>query len=231
MIVTLEVAGTTPMNAYVAMPKGEGKFPAVMVFQEAFGVNQHIREITDRVAELGYVAIAPELFHRQAPAGFEVGYNEFQKIMPIMQTLTPETLLEDVTVTYNWLKANPSVAADKIGCIGFCLGGRVALLTNSALPVKAATSFYGGGAHTMADRVPSLHAPMLFFWGGKDQHIKREHIQTLNDALDAAGKPYICSVISYADHGFNCDARASYHPEASKEAWAMSVTFLKNKLA
>src|SRR5579862_7923456 len=92
--ITLEVADGTSMDAYVARPAEEGKFPGMLVFQEAFGVNAHIRDITDRMAKQGYVAIAPELFHRTGP-GFEGEYTNFQPCMPHMQALTPEGLIAD----------------------------------------------------------------------------------------------------------------------------------------
>lgn len=228
--ITLNVKDAPPMNAYVAMPAGSGPFPAIMVFQEAFGVNHHIRNVADRIAAEGYVAIAPELFHRTAPAGFEAGYDEFPKIMPHMQALTTEQLIDDVQATYDWLCSQDSVQKDKIGCIGFCMGGRVSFIANSAFPLSASVSFYGGGMHTLTNRAATLHAPQLLFWGGKDQHIKPEFIQEVIDALKKEEKPYINVVISYADHGFFCDARPAYHPEAAKEAWGMTQAFFKNKL-
>ena len=116
------------MNAYVAMPKGDGMRPAIMVFQEAFGVNAHIRDIADRIATEGYIAIAPEIFHRTAPQGFELGYNDFSQVMPHFQAITPEGLINDIQATYDWLMTQKNVEKAQIGCIGFCLGGRVAFL-------------------------------------------------------------------------------------------------------
>src|ERR1700683_1079339 len=97
--VSLDVADGTTMNAYVARPAEEGKFPGMMVFQEAFGVNAHIRDVTERVAREGYVAVAPELYHRTAP-GFEAGYTDFPSVMPHMQAMTEEGASKDIQATY-----------------------------------------------------------------------------------------------------------------------------------
>ncbi len=228
--ITLSVKDASDMNAYVAMPAGDGPFPAIMVFQEAFGVNHHIKSIADRVANEGYIAIAPELFHRTAPTGFEIGYGDFALVMPHFQPLTPENLINDVNATYGWLQSQSNVLKSKIGCIGFCMGGKVSFLANSTVQLAASVSFYGGGMHTLADRAATLSAPQLLFWGGKDQHIKPEHVQTVVNALKMEGKEFINVEISYADHGFFCDERAAYHPEAAKEAWGMIKEFLKNKM-
>ena len=228
--ITLQVKDANDMNAFVVTPEGNGPFPAVIVFQEAFGVNHHIRDVAQRIAAEGYIAIAPELFHRTAEPGLELSYTDFSKVMPHFQPLTPEHLINDATATFEWLQAQDNVVKDKIGCIGFCLGGRVSFIANSALPLAASVSFYGGYTHVIADMAATLHGPQLFFWGGKDTHILPEHVDTVINAVKKAGKDYINVVISYADHAFFCDARPSFHPQAAAEAWGMTTAFLKNKL-
>ncbi len=229
--VTLPVKDASSMNAYVAVPAGDGPYPAIILFQEAFGVNGHIRNVADRIAGEGYVVIAPELFHRTAPAGFIAAYGDFPSVQPHYMALTTEYIIDDAQAAYDWLLTQDNVNKDKVGCIGFCLGGRAAFIANSALKLAAAVSFYGGGMHTIAERAATLSATQLMFWGGKDQHIKPEHVQAVTDALQANGKEYINVVISYADHAFFCDERPSYNSEAAKEAWGMTVAYFKNKLA
>jgi carboxymethylenebutenolidase len=229
--VMIPVNNATDMQAFIASPRGSGPFPAVIVFQEAFGVNAHIRDVAERFAGEGYLAIAPELFHRTAPAGFEAPYGDFSLVMPHFQALDTEKLADDARATYDWLLNNEAVQKDRIGSVGFCLGGRAAFIANAVVPLAASVSFYGGGTHTIAGMASQLHGPQLFFWGGRDQHIKPEHIQTVIDEVQKAEKPFVNVVISYADHAFFCDARPSYHPEAAKEAWAMTIAFLKNKLS
>lgn len=228
--ITLQVKDASDMQAYVAQPQGVSPYPAVIVLQEAFGVNDHIRDVADRIAKEGYVAIAPELFHRTAPAGLEISYTNFGAVMPHMQAITVEGLENDLQATYNWLNNNDNVQKESIASIGFCLGGRVSFVANTLLPLKAGISFYGGGIHTLLDRTNNLQSPHLFFWGGKDQHIKPEHIAAVNEAVNAAGKDFINVVISYADHGFFCNERAAYNPKAALEAWELARAFLKNNL-
>ncbi|HVA94806.1 MAG TPA: dienelactone hydrolase family protein [Candidatus Dormibacteraeota bacterium] len=224
--ITLQVADGTSMNAYVATPVEGGKLPGLLVFQEAFGVNPHIRDITERFAGQGYVAIAAELFHRSGP-GFEGSYTNFQTCMPHMQALTPEGLLADAQAAFDWLQKNPRVLPNSTASVGFCMGGRVSFLANSALPLKASISFYGGGiAPGLLPRAPQLHAPMLMFWGGLDTHIPQDQVRSVVDALKEAKKTFVNVEFSDADHGFFCDARASYKETAAKQAWPLALAFL-----
>jgi carboxymethylenebutenolidase len=228
--ISLRVSPNSLMNAYLVRPDGNGPFAAVIVFQEAFGVNHHIRNVTERIAAAGYVAIAPELFHRSAPPGFEGSYTDFGSVMPHFQALTLEGLSADIEAVYNFLLTREDVLKNKIGSIGFCLGGRVSVLANALLPLAASVSYYGGNMPSILDKIKDLHAPQLLFWGGLDKHILPEHIDSVVKALKEAGKSYINVVISYADHAFNCDERVNYHPQAAREAWAMTIAFLNNHL-
>lgn len=227
--VSLTASDNTQFNAYTAFPTTEGPHPGIILLQEAFGVNGHIRNVADRLAQAGYVVIAPEVFHRTAEPGLEIPYSDFASAMPHYNAITPEGVTADVQACYDWLRAQPNVT-EKIGSIGFCLGGRLSFLANAVLPLAAGVSYYGGGTHLLKDRASDLHAPHLFFWGGLDQHISKEKIAEVIDAVEAAGKPYINTVISYADHGFHCDERPSYHPQAAAEAWALTLAFFQEKM-
>jgi carboxymethylenebutenolidase len=229
--IVLQVNSALPMNAFVASPSNKGRYPAIIVLQEAFGVNHHIRNIAEKISAEGYVAIAPELFHRTAPSGFESSYTNFESVKPHMAAIANEGLIEDLKATYEWLQENDEVISSKIATIGFCLGGRVSFLANANFPLAAAVSYYGGSMHLMAEKARELRGPILLFWGGLDKHILPEHRDIITKALDEAKKDYINTVISYADHGFNCDERSSYSPKASLEAWAMTLAFLKNNLS
>ena len=228
--VALLVSDSTTMNAFVATPADGGQLPGLIVFQEAFGVNPHIRDVTQRFAKQGYVAIAPELFHRSGP-GFEGAYDNFPACLPHMQALTPEGLISDARAAFDWLQKNPRVSPNRTASVGFCMGGRVSFLTNSAVPLKAAISFYGGGlGPVLLPRARQLHAPMLFFWGGLDSHIPPEQIRSLLDAMTEAKKTYVNVEFSDADHGFFCDARRSYKETAAQQAWDLSLRFLATYL-
>lgn len=226
--VNLNVADGSRMAAYVAKPVSSIRSPAIIVFQEAFGVNHHIQQVTERFANQGYVAIAPELFHRTAPQGFTVSYGEYNTVMPHTKALTNEGLEADIKATYQWLVEQDIIDQSRIFSIGYCMGGRVSFLANAVLPLKAAVSYYGGGMDSLAGKAPHLHGRHLFYWGGLDKHIKPENIDAVIKAIEAAGKDYVNVKISYADHGFNCNERPSYNEAASKEAWALTLAFLQN---
>jgi len=227
-MVTLHVSDRTQMNAYVARPSEGDVHPGLLVFQEAFGVNAHIRDVTRRFAAQGFVAIAPELFHRTAPAGFEGSYSDFAGVMPHMKALTAEGAIADSEAAFDWLKVQTDVSHGDISSIGYCMGGRISFLANSALPLKRAVSYYGGNiAPALLDRASMLHAPMLFFWGGLDKHIPPEQREQVIDALKQNGKKYVNVEISDADHAFFCDARPAYNPRASQLAWALTLEFLR----
>jgi carboxymethylenebutenolidase len=224
----LSVGDGTKMQAYVVRPEKSAK-AGLLVFQEAFGVNHHIRDVTERFAAEGYVAIAPELYHRTAPAGFEGSYTDFPAVMPHMQAVTAETAEADVRAAYDWLRTNGQVKSENISCVGFCMGGRISFIANSALPLRAAVSFYGGGiAPGLLDRAAKVKAPSLFIWGGLDKHIPVEQRRAVTDALSAGKKAYVDVEFSNADHGFFCDERPAYEPKSARQAWALTLEFLRS---
>ncbi|MDP4199091.1 MAG: dienelactone hydrolase family protein [Bacteroidota bacterium] len=223
-------SGPNEMNAYVARPES-GRAPGLIVLQEAFGVNDHIRDVSKRLAQQGYLVIAPELFHRTAPPGFTADYTDFSLVGPHMLALTPMALAEDTLAAYDWLVKESQCDRERIGAIGFCLGGRAAFIANAELPLKAAVSFYGGGiAQQLLGRTTDQHGPMLFFWGGLDTHITPELRAAVTAAMTEAGKAFINVEISDANHGFFCDARAAYNAPAARHAWALTLSFLSSNL-
>lgn len=226
--VRLKIADGTEMEAVVARPKG-APGPGLLVLQEAFGVNHHIRNVAQRYADRGFLAIAPELFHRSAPDGWEAGYGgDFDAIRPHMAALTPQGLIADMRAAYDWLVGEGKIERTRVAAVGYCMGGRCAYLANSELPLAAAISYYGGGiAPDMLDRASKQHGPILMFWGGLDSHIPPEQYRAVADALTAAGADHVQVVFSKADHGFNCDERPSYNESASREALSLVLEFLR----
>jgi carboxymethylenebutenolidase len=226
----LKVSDGTVMRAYGARPKDPGTSVGLIIGQEAFGVNAHIRDVTERFARKGFIAIAPEFFHRTAP-GFEGRYDNFQSVLPHMKAMTDAGNETDLRAAYDWLLANHGEKL-AVASVGFCMGGRLAFLAALTLPVKCAVSFYGGGIAPGASgpgliaRAKELHGPMLFCWGGLDKHITPEHSRAVADGMRAAGKPFVNVDFSDADHGFFCDARPTYSPAAAAEAWPLTLAFL-----
>jgi carboxymethylenebutenolidase len=227
--IELKAGDGTRMVAYVARPDDQDSHPGVIVLQEAFGVNSHIRSVANRLAQVGFVAVAPELFHRTAP-GFEGDYKDFPSAMPHARAVTPATAEADLRATFDWLRSHAKVKADEIHSVGFCMGGKISFLANSLLPLRAAVSFYGGGiAPDLLDRAETLHAPMLLFWGGLDKHITPELRKAVTDALNTHHKTYVNVEFSLADHGFFCDERASYQPQAARQSWSLVLEFLRSQ--
>ena len=182
--------------------------------------------ITDRFAHDGFIAVAPELFHRTVH-GFEGDYNDFNSVRKHVQALTVEGMSADIKAADEWLRKDTMLLNDQVISIGFCMGGRVSFLANSLLKLNASVSFYGGGIDsTLLDKTKDISAPHLFCWGGKDSHILKENRDKVTEALDQHNKKYVNAVFSDAGHGFNCDQRDSYHPEAAAQAWALTKNFI-----
>jgi len=226
---SLPVADGTELDAYFAIPEGDGKIPGIILLQEAFGVNHHIQNIAERLCAEGYAVVAPDLFHRTIRR-LVVPYTDFSGAIPHFQAITKEGLSFDFRAVYDWFQQQENIRGDKIGSIGFCLGGRASFLANARLPLAAGVSYYGGGLDQWAGEAENLHGGHLFFWGGKDEHIPAEVAETTIGAVRNAGKEYTSVVFSYAGHGFHCDERSSYHPLAAKEAWAHTLTFFSSRL-
>ena len=194
--VTTKVSDGTSMRLYVASPAGAAATRGLLVMQEAFGVNAHIRDVTERFAREGFLAVAPELYHRTG-AGFEGSYDDFGSAMTHLKELRDPDMEADFRAAYDWLRANGVAAGSPIAAVGFCMGGRAAVLASLTLPLECAVSFYGGGIAPnpmnpgFLNRVKDLKAPVLLFWGGRDQHITADHTRAVADALKAAGKSYV----------------------------------------
>jgi carboxymethylenebutenolidase len=234
--VTTKVGDGTSMRLYVARPSSAAPQRGLLVMQEAFGVNAHIRDITERFAREGFLAVAPELFHRTG-TGFEGRYDDFPSAQVHLKELRDPQMEADFRAAYDWLRANGAAAGSPIAAVGFCMGGRAAVLASLTLPLECAVSFYGGGIAPnpmnpgLLGRINDLKNPVLLFWGGKDHHITVEHRRAVADALTAAGKNYVNVEFSEADHGFFCDARPSYNPVAASQAWPLTLVFLNTYTA
>lgn len=223
--VSVPVDGAPEMRMFVVRPGGEGPHRAIIVMQEAFGVNSHIRDVTTRFAREGFLAVAPELFHRTG-SGVEGRYDAFAEMKPHSSALTTEGILADAKAAFRWVVSQEDVDAARVAAIGYCLGGRAAFLANSSLPLAAGVSYYAGGMPSVVDRAGGVHGPHTFFWGGRDTHVTAEQRQAVVEAFARAGKTFTNVEFSQADHGFFCDQRSSYEPNAAREAWALTLAFL-----
>jgi carboxymethylenebutenolidase len=227
--VEIPLAGGATMGGYLAKPKQAGTFPAVVVYQEIFGVNAHIRDVTERVAREGYVALAPDVFYRTAP-GIELGYDETgmnQGIKLLMQ-MTADEVIADAKAEVAYLKGRPEVAGRKIGAMGFCMGGHLTYIAACETDIAAGASFYGGGiaapqgpggGPSTVSRTPKMRGRVACLFGGKDHMIPPPHVDAVKAALAARGKKDEVVVYPDADHGFFCDKRPTYHEASAKDAW------------
>jgi carboxymethylenebutenolidase len=229
-----------PMDLHGFLPDAArpGRRAAVIVLQEAFGVNPHVKRVCRRVASLGYAAFSPELFHR-AGAGLEFGYDEFSKIKPMLGALTNAQISEDLRVAHAHISQRPDVEATRIASWGFCMGGWASMLAACDLPIAAAISFYGGGlVHPrpgigftpLMDRLESIRCPLLLVYGAQDAGIPPADIAALQSRLASLGKDHEVEVYPDAGHGFFCEDRSAYHRAAAEASWDRATRWLAAKL-
>jgi carboxymethylenebutenolidase len=223
------------MDAYVAQPKDGGSYPGVVVIQEAFGVNDHIKKVTQRIAAEGYVAIAPDIFHRETER--LIPYAEMPKAIATMQRVVDAKAMEDVGAAIAHLKSQSNVKAGSIGVTGFCMGGRLTYLAAAqhASAIKCAVPFYGGaiamGNPSPLSRTKEIKCPLYLFFGGKDQLIPMDQVRQIESELKSSNAAFQLQIYPDAGHGFCCDDRAmSYNEAAAKDAWEKTKAFFAQHL-
>jgi len=216
--VKLKTSDGHELSAYVARPSGH---PAagLIVIQEAFGVNSHIRSVADGYAREGFLAIAPAMFDR-IERGVEVGYtgDGLQKGIALARQVNPDNAVKDMAAALQYLREQK---AGLSGVIGYCFGGTMAWLAATRLEVCAAVGYYGGRITQFAQEQP--RCPVMLHFGSLDKNIPKEDI----DRVQSLHPEVEVFWYENADHGFNCDQRPSYNPTASKLARERSLAFLK----
>ncbi len=237
--VNLDVGGSK-MRAWLAQPAKEGSYPGVLVIQEIFGVNSHIRDVAERIAKEGYVALAPEMFHRTAP-NMELGYEQkdFGKGLEHMGKANLKDISADLQAAKSYLAQVPAARGKKTGCIGFCFGGHVTYIAACDLHVDAAASFYGGGiavgspggGSPTVERTKNIKGKILCLFGGKDAYIAPDQVKKIEDELKAHKIAHEVVTYPAADHGFFCDQRGTYNADAAKDAWEKVKKLFREKLA
>jgi carboxymethylenebutenolidase len=223
-----------PMPLYEAVPDGEAR-AAVVVVQEAFGVNAHIEDVTRRFADAGYHAVAPHIFHRSG--GGTAPYGDFAKVIPLYEHLDDDGILVDVDATREHLHG-AGWDDTRIGTVGFCFGGRVTFLVALRRQLGAAVGFYGGGIVTarfpqfppLVDEASKLRTPWLGLFGDRDESIPVKDVEQLREALQSAPVP--TEVVRYPDagHGFHCDQRELYDETAAKDGWNRTLGWFESHL-
>lgn len=209
--ITLKASDGHELNAYRADPAGKPK-GCMIVIQEIFGVNEHIRSVADRIAANGYLALAPHMQDR-AQRGFETGYQaaDIDKARAVRGQVKNEDSLKDLRAAFDYLKAQN---AGKIGAVGYCWGGSLAWLAATEIDgLAVAVSYYGGEVSKNADK--KAKCPVMFHFGEKDGSIPMDQVEIVKAKLGATHPVY---VYTDAGHGFSCDARASFHPASHELA-------------
>jgi len=225
--VQIPVGGAT-MGGYLARPEGAGAHPGVLVFMEIFGINAHIRDVTERVAREGYVALAPDFFHRTGP-GLDVGYDDAGRTEGFkhLGALQADQMIADARAALAFLRGRPDVSG-KVGCMGFCIGGHMTYLTACETDVAAAASFYGGGiaapkgpggAPSTLSRTSKIRGKIVCLFGEQDGMIPLTQVQAIEAELAKHGVRHEIVIYQNADHGFFCDQRATWQKTAAADAW------------
>ncbi len=210
------------LDAYVSRPSGP-PIAGLVVIQEAFGVNSHIRSVTDGYTRDGFLAIAPAMYDR-IQRGVELGYDgdNMQKGIALARQTNPDDAVKDMDAALQFLRQQK---VSKSGVIGYCFGGTMGWLAATRLNVGAAVGYYGGQIARFAQETP--RCPVMLHFGKLDKHIPKEDI----DNVQALHPEVQVFWYDNADHGFNTNDRASYHPEAAKLARERSLAFLTQHLA
>jgi carboxymethylenebutenolidase len=213
------------IDAYLALPPG-GQGPGLLLFQEIFGVNRHIRAVADQYAQAGYVVLAPDVFWAQARR-VELGYegDDREAAIRYMQGTQQDALISDIQAYASALRSRSEAVGKKIGAVGYCMGGRMAYFSAVHSGVDAAVCYYGGGIQNNLQHAANVRGALQFHYGAKDSMIPPDAV----DAVRAAHPTADVNVLD-ADHGFNCWDRATFDARSARVALAYSLEFLAENL-
>ena len=220
-------ADRMPVTGYLTRPEGDGSKPAVVVIHENRGINNHIRDVARRLAQAGFVALAPDLLSRQ---GGTASFPDSKAAIAGLRKLTADNVVQDLTGAINYLKSQSYVRANRIGVTGFCWGGGNALLIASRNKDVAAAVVYYGRPPKNLDDVKNIAGPVYGHYGENDDPITSQ-VPQLAEAMKKYGKSFEYKVYADAPHAFNNDTNPQrYQPQAAKEAWAKTLEFFKKHL-
>lgn len=223
----------SPMGLYLAQPEGPGPFPAIVVVQNQDGVRSFTQEMTRRVAEAGYVGVAPQLYHREGEP------NTPEETAYLKQFRRDIHVIDDIHATVNFLRDRANVDTSRLGIVGFCMGGRVAFLMAAASKsFKAAVDFYGGGVYTQwgNDRpAPSalaaeVYCPIQGHFGELDKNPPPDEMRTLDAELTRLRKEHEFFFYADAPHAFNSSSSKGYKPDHDKTSWARTLNYFNKHL-
>jgi len=213
-------------NGHLARPMGDGPFPAVVVIQEYWGLDAHIKDLTERFAREGFVALAPDLYHGQVAT-------EPDDARKLVMALNMQIALREIGGAIGYLGDLPEVEPKSVGVIGFCMGGRLTL--NAAATgderIGAAAAFYGGGVQPTPEFVAGIKTPVLAIYGEDDAGIPPELYNGLEAEMDRQEKTFEMVIYPGAGHAFMNDTRPAYNANAAADAWTRAVQWFHTYLA
>jgi carboxymethylenebutenolidase len=215
-------------GAYLALPRS-GSGPGIVLLQEIFGVNAHIRSVAEQYAADGYVVLAPDLFWRQGHR-IELGYDDadWQRAVELKGAINMNQAQADVRAAAKALRALPGAGA-KIASLGYCWGGLLSYHAAADGLVDAAVAYYGGGIQNALNRADEIRKPLMLHYGGKDKHIPRDAIDKVVERFREQDNVEI-HLYAEAEHGFNCSHRSSYHQQSAALAHGYTLLFLSQML-
>ena len=215
-------------DGYLALPRA-GKGPGVVIVQEIFGVNAHIRSVAEQYALAGYVALAPDIFWR-SERRVELGYEgaDREKGLALLKAVDVQKTVADLGAAAATLRAQPETTG-KIGAVGFCFGGQLAYLMAARGDVDAAVAYYGGGIQNKLDEADNVRAPMLFHYAEHDSSIPQTAVEQVKQRFAGHANARFFDYPGVA-HGFNCSDRSAYDQHASALAHGRTLEFLSSTL-
>lgn len=221
-------SGEGTFGAYLAIPH-TCKGPGIVLIQEIFGVNEHIRSVAEQYAADGYLVVAPDLFWRHGPR-IELGYDEpgWKRAVELMNATDTTKAQADIKLAIEALKTHPGLDG-RIAAIGFCFGGMLSYNTAANGLVDVAIAYYGGGIQNQLDRASEIKVPMLMHFGEQDSHIPIDAVKQIAERFEFNDDVDI-EVYPGAEHGFNCSHRDSYNQRAAVEAHGNTLLFLSQNL-
>lgn len=224
----ITTADNQKYNGYLAMPPA-GKGPGLVLIQEVFGVNSHIRDVADLYAMEGFVVLAPDVFFRIKP-GIELGYSqkELDEALGYMQKMDLVQTVSDLSDAAKALRSLPEVTG-KVGAAGYCFGGLLAYLLAANKVIDAGVAYYGGGIDRNLDKASGISCPLLMHFAEKDKFITMSIVETIKQTIQPKHNIDIY-VYPGVDHGFNCDQRSAYDRKSAMLAYGRSAAFLHSHL-
>lgn len=226
-------SGEADMKLYRVDPAGTPK-GAVVVIQEAFGMTNHIKNVCASLADAGYLAVAPHVFHRTGDP--LIAYSDMKDVMPHIMALNQEGVEADLKSTFDYL-AQQGFSGRQVGIVGFCMGGTISFFAGAQRELGAAVTYYGGGIAqgrfglpAMADTASGLKTPWQGNFGDLDQSIPTAEVEQLREAAAKATVDTEVNRYAEADHGFHCADRSAFHEASSKAAWPKTIAFFDSHI-